>query len=92
LRLRGARGNGRRYTFDYWAWPLPPPGPLSFVCEWPSHGVPQTGHDVDAEEILAASRQARRLWGEEGRFYASGGGNYVILGRSEPESSTKEET
>jgi hypothetical protein len=92
LRLHGAQGDGREYTFDYWAWPLPPPGSLSFVCEWPGVGVPLTRYDVDAEEILAASRQARLLWGEEGRFYRPGGGSYVVLSRSEPDASTEEET
>jgi hypothetical protein len=26
----------------WWAWPLPPTGPLEFVCQWPMLGIGET--------------------------------------------------
>jgi hypothetical protein len=34
----GGGGSDRYWTQQYWCWPLPPPGPLTFVCEWPASG------------------------------------------------------
>lgn len=42
----------------YWVSPLPPPGPLSFVCEWGSQGIPLTHHSFSASELLDAARAA----------------------------------
>lgn len=78
LRSRGASGSDSVYKFDYWAWPLPSPGPLGFVCEWPSEELPLTRHDVDAETILGASKKARLLWGETGQQYGVDG-SYIHL-------------
>ena len=58
----GGSGSTRRSTQTYWCWPLPPAGPLTFVCEWPEHGIPLTEHTVDAAPILEASTRALRLW------------------------------
>jgi hypothetical protein len=60
----GGGGGGRSYDLDYWVHPLPPPGRLTFVCEWPSFAVPQTEADLDAAAILAASARAQPLWPE----------------------------
>jgi hypothetical protein len=48
----------------YWVWPLPPPGPLAFVCEWPKYGIPLTRQEIDGEMLLAAAAQAVDLWPE----------------------------
>jgi hypothetical protein len=36
-------------------WPLPPPGPLVFACEWPAAGMALTRHEIDAQPILDAA-------------------------------------
>jgi hypothetical protein len=59
---RGGGGTGNRYDQRYWLWPLPPPGPLAFVCEWPSEDVELTRVEVDAEPILQAADHAILLW------------------------------
>jgi hypothetical protein len=46
----------------YWAWPLPPPGPLAFVCEWPKFGIELTRQEIDGEVLVAAAAQAIELW------------------------------
>lgn len=37
---------------SFWIWPLPPPGPLSFVLAWPLETIPLTVAQVDAESIV----------------------------------------
>ncbi|GAA5021427.1 hypothetical protein [Actinopolymorpha pittospori] len=41
-------------------WPVPPPGELRFVVEWPTFGVPRTTTLLDADEIHAAKARIRR--------------------------------
>jgi hypothetical protein len=50
----------------WWAWPLPPAGPLEFVCEWPAIGVAETRAVIDAQLILDAAARSTRLWPENG--------------------------
>jgi hypothetical protein len=60
----GGGGGGRRYDMTYWVWPLPPAGPLTFVCQWPAFGIPETRAEVDAALILEAATRAVQLWPE----------------------------
>jgi hypothetical protein len=60
-------GGGRHsYVSRWWAWPLPPAGPLEFVCEWSALGIPETRAVIDAQLILDAAAQSIRLWPENG--------------------------
>lgn len=63
---RGGRGGARSWEWRYWVWPLPPPGPLAFVCEWPAEGIPLTRKEIDAAAILEAAEQVETLWEDEG--------------------------
>jgi hypothetical protein len=58
----GGGGGGRRYDMTFWVWPLPPPGPVTFVCEWPAFHLSESRAEVDAGLILDASARAIRLW------------------------------
>ena len=51
-----------RVWTTYWAWPLPPPGPLTFVCAWPQFGIEPTRREVDSRLLLSAAAQAFELW------------------------------
>jgi hypothetical protein len=62
----GGGGGGGRFDFSFWVWPLPPEGPLTFVCRWDGEGVELTSVDVDAAAIRAASAQSEQLWPEQG--------------------------
>lgn len=42
-------------------WPVPPPGELRFVVEWPAFGIPRTTTLLDADAIHAAKARIRRL-------------------------------
>jgi hypothetical protein len=43
-------------------WPLPPAGPLEFVCEWPAHVIPETRAGLEAQLVLDAAGRSTRLW------------------------------
>jgi hypothetical protein len=61
-------GGGGPHSFisRWWAWPLPPAGPLEFVCEWPAFGVAESRAGIDAQLVLDAARRSIRLWPENG--------------------------
>jgi hypothetical protein len=58
----GGGGGGGRWRQDFWVWPLPPSGPLAFVCEWPVAGIPLARAEIDAQLLLDASTRARALF------------------------------
>ena len=62
---RGGGGGGRSWDQRFWLWPLPPPGLLALVCEWPAHGVSLTRVEVDAGEIVDAAARAEELWPDD---------------------------
>jgi hypothetical protein len=59
---RGGGGGGTRWEQGFWVWALPPEGPMAFVCEWPSRGVPLTEQEMDATVIREAASRAEVLW------------------------------
>ena len=62
LTPRGGGGSDRVNRQGWWLWPLPPEGPLAFVCEWPAHGIDLTRYEVDARSIRAAAAEAQAIW------------------------------
>lgn len=64
LMPRGGGGGGRSYRTGWWLWPLPPGENLTFVCEWPAHGIGLTTHQADAGAIREAADRARPIWVE----------------------------
>ena len=65
LHPRGSGGSGRKYTSRYWCEPLPPPGSLGLVCEWPKYGIAEIEDVVSADLILAAAEHAKPIWPED---------------------------
>jgi len=65
LRSHGGGGSTHSQFFRWWAWPLPPKGPLEFICQWPMYGISETRVGVDAQLILDAARRSIRLWPED---------------------------
>ena len=68
LTSHGGGGGGSRWSQQFWVWPLPPPGPLAFVCEWTAVSIPLTRHEIDAQLILDAAERAQEIFapGAEG--------------------------
>jgi hypothetical protein len=65
LRMFLGGGSPRSSLSRWWAWPLPPAGPLEFVCEWPALGIPESRAGLDAQLILDAAGQSIRLWPDD---------------------------
>jgi hypothetical protein len=57
----GGRGP-RSLMSRWWAWPLPPAGPLEFVAEWAEFGIPETRASIDAQLIRDAAARSVQLW------------------------------
>jgi hypothetical protein len=64
LRPRGGGGTAHSHLSRWWAWPLPPQGPLEFACRWPMYGITETRTAIDAQLILDAAQRSVRLWPE----------------------------
>jgi len=69
---RGGGGGGKTWDQRMWLWPLPPPGVLALVCEWPRHGIALSRVEVDAAPILEAAAAVEQLWPGGGAGPGSG--------------------
>lgn len=67
----GGGGSDGEWESQFWLWPLPPPGPLTFAVEWPSEQIELTKHEVDAALLIEASNLSEKLWPGEGSDEAS---------------------
>ena len=65
LQSRGGGGTSHSQLLRWWAWPLPPTGPLEFICQWPVYGIGETRVGLDAQLILDAARRSIQLWPED---------------------------
>jgi hypothetical protein len=60
----GSRG-GRTHGSAYWMQALPPPGPLTFACEWPDEALPLHRHTIDSDPLLRAAAAVEKTWPDE---------------------------
>lgn len=65
LQQQNGGGGGRRIDVTYWVWPLPPPGPVTFFCEWPARSVPESRAEIDTQPILDAATRAIQVFPED---------------------------
>jgi hypothetical protein len=65
LVLNGGGGDDHRWDGDFWAHPLPPDGPVTFVVSWPRYGMAETRAELDGAAIREGARRAVSLWPEE---------------------------
>jgi hypothetical protein len=64
LRGNGGGGSSHYNQTRWWAWPLPPAGPLEFICQWPAMGTSEARVSIDAGLILEAARHSMQIWPE----------------------------
>lgn len=78
----GGGGGGGRWHQDFWVWPLPPAGPLSFVCEWPAAGIALTRVEIDGQLLIDAAGRAREMFANPATSHAHGtwGGSWSSVG------------
>jgi hypothetical protein len=74
LRSGGGHGGGGEWSQRMWVWPLPPPGKLAFVCEWPAAGIELTRADLDTQLLIEAAARSARIFEDAG-----GGGGTVSI-------------
>jgi hypothetical protein len=65
LRPRGGGGSSHYQHHRLWAWPLPPSGPLDFICPGPEPRTSETQASIEADLILDAARRAVQPWPED---------------------------
>jgi hypothetical protein len=71
LRPRGGAGTSHYRFMRWWAWPLPPSGPLEFICQL---GTGESRVSIDAQLILDATRRSVRAWPAEESLRFAGRG------------------
>jgi hypothetical protein len=62
LRSRGGGGTSHYTLSRWWAWPLPPSGPLEFIYQL---GTGEARVGIDAQLILDAAQRSIRVWPAE---------------------------
>lgn len=72
LHSGGGGGGGGRWHQEMFLWPLPPPGPLALVCEWPAAGIPLTRHDIDTGRVREAAQRAQVMFEDDPGAHAPG--------------------
>ena len=55
-------GGGAAFDWQLWLWPLPPPGVVTLVCEYPHVGIALTRYEIDTAPLLEAASQSIKLW------------------------------
>jgi hypothetical protein len=58
--------DGWVWDMDYGVTPLPPSGPVAFVCAWPGRGIMESRAEIDAGSILDAAGGAVTFWANGG--------------------------
>jgi hypothetical protein len=61
---KGSSGSERTWDGDFWVYPLPPDGPVTFVASWLEHGVAETYAELDSAAVREAAARAVALWPE----------------------------
>jgi hypothetical protein len=61
----GGGGGGLRFDQGWFLWPLPPPGLITYVCEWPLFEIPETRVEATSDALIEAASSAVELWPDD---------------------------
>jgi hypothetical protein len=75
----GTGGGGLSFDFSYWVFPLPPPGTITLAVAWPSRGVAETRHVLEAAPILDAAGSSNQLWADARHIGGGGSGGTIRI-------------
>jgi hypothetical protein len=64
LQFGSGGGGGGDWSYDVWVWPLPPEGPVTFACEWPAYGIPESRKKVEGTVLRKAAERAKPVFGK----------------------------
>jgi hypothetical protein len=62
LNWGGGGSGGGHWQQDLWIWPLPPPGVLTFVCQWPAAELELTRSELDAQTVIDAAGRSQAIF------------------------------
>jgi hypothetical protein len=62
LQEHGGSGDDRSFDQEFWLYPLPPAGPLTFVAGWTIFEIAETRTVVDGAAIVDAAARSEELW------------------------------
>ena len=62
MRMKSGSGDEGEWRQTFWFCPLPSPGPLHLVCEWPAQNLSLTRHEIDSQQILEAAESAEEIF------------------------------
>jgi hypothetical protein len=79
LQTGGGSGGGGNWKQSIWIWPLPPPGRLTFVCQWPAAGIGLTRHEIEAQVLLDAAKRAQVIFADDDLPDAPGVGQPLVI-------------
>ncbi len=65
MQAGGGGGGGGSWSQTQWIWPLPSPGAVVLVCEWPAMNIPLTRNEIDGQTILDAAARAQVIFSDE---------------------------
>jgi hypothetical protein len=84
LQAQGSGGSSLRWDGDFWLYPLPPDGPLTFIISSDAYGVSESRGKVDASAIRAAAGRAVDLWPADPKEERTRGSRTVKIGSNRP--------
>ena len=58
----GGGGGGKTYDQTTWLTPVPPAGPMTFVCAWAAFDIEETHTPVDGTALAEARSRVVELW------------------------------
>ncbi len=61
----GGGGSDLAWDGDFWVYPLPSDGPVTFVVSWLDRGTVETRSELDDAAIREAAKRAVILWPED---------------------------
>jgi hypothetical protein len=86
----GGGGSDGNWESEFWLWPVPPPGRVTFVVEWPSEKIEETSHEVDAALFRDAVAKSEVLWPETGGSGLGGSSSHIRLSGSRQDTEDDE--
>lgn len=57
----GGGSDGEQYS-NLWVTPLPPEGPVEFVCEWPVFGIEETRRRIEGSHFIKAAEKSKLIF------------------------------